>query len=86
MKGQNYFAKTGNRKMENMLIDFNLIKNEAERQKNRQIARLFDDLKGFSMPPLVEKRIKDAIYEVENSIIKFIQENGTHDKSNTNNN
>lgn len=70
--------------MENMLIDFNLIKDEAERQKNRQIARLFGDLKGFSMPPLVEKRIKDAIYELENSIIKFIQENGTYDKSNTN--
>lgn len=86
MKEQNYFAKTGNRKMENMLIDFNLIKDEAERQKNRQIARLFGDLKGFSMPPLVEKRIKDAIYELENSIIKFIQENGTYDKSNTNNN
>ena len=83
MKEQNYFAKTGNRKMENMLIDFNLIKDEAERQKNRQIARLFGDLKGFSMPPLVEKRIKDAIYELENSIIKFIQENGTYDKSNT---
>ena len=56
MKEQNNFAKTGNRKMENMLIDFNLIKDEAERQKNRQIARLFGDLKGFSMPPLVEKR------------------------------
>ena len=83
MKEQNNFAKTGNRKMENMLIDFNLIKDEAERQKNRQIARLFGDLKGFSMPPLVEKRIKDAIYELENSIIKFIQENGTYDKSNT---
>jgi len=83
MKEQNYFAKTGNRKMENMLIDFNLIKDEAERQKNRQIARLFGDLKGFSMPPLVEKRIKDAIYELENSIIKFIQENGTYDNSNT---
>lgn len=69
--------------MENMLIDFNLIKDEAERQKNRQIARLFGDLKGFSMPPLVEKRIKDAIYELENSIIKFIQENGTYDNSNT---
>lgn len=82
MKEQNNFAKTGNRKMENMLIDFNLIKDEAERQKNRQIARLFGDLKGFSMPPLVEKRIKDAIYELENSIIKFIQENGTHDNSN----
>ena len=83
MKEQNNFAKTGNRKMENMLIDFNLIKDEAERQKNRQIARLFGDLKGFSMPPLVEKRIKDAIYELENSIIKFIQENGTYDNSNT---
>ena len=85
MKGQNNFAKTGNREMENILIDFNLVKDETERQKNRQIARLFDDLQGFSMPPLVQKRIKEALYEMENGIIKFIQDNGTYDKSNTKN-
>jgi hypothetical protein len=79
MKEQNNFANTGNRKMENIFI--NSLKEEIERQKNRQIARLFDDLKGFPIPPLVEKRIKEAVYEIQNELTKFIQENG-YDKSN----
>ena len=79
MKEQNFFANIGNRKMENIFI--NSLKEEIERQKNRQIARLFDDLKGFPMPPLVEKRIKEAVYEIQNELTKFIQENG-YDKSN----
>lgn len=81
MKEQNNFANTGNRKMENIFI--NSLKEEIERQKNRQIARLFDDLKGFPMPPLVEKRIKEAVYEIQNELTKFIQENG-YDKSKQN--
>jgi hypothetical protein len=81
MKEQNNFANIGNRKMENIFI--NSLKEEIERQKNRQIARLFDDLKGFPMPPLVEKRIKEAVYEIQNELTKFIQENG-YDKSKQN--
>jgi hypothetical protein len=81
MKEQNNFANTGNRKMENIFI--NSLKEEIERQKNRQIARLFDDLKGFPIPPLVEKRIKEAVYEIQNELTKFIQENG-YDKSKQN--
>jgi hypothetical protein len=70
--------------MGNILIDFNLVKDETGRQKNRQIARLFDDIKGFPMPPLVQKRIKEALYEMENGIITFIQDNGIYDKSKQN--
>jgi hypothetical protein len=81
MKEQNNFANTGNRKMENIFI--NSLKEEIERQKNRQIARLFDDLKGFPIPPLVEKRIKEAVYEIQNELTKFLQENG-YDKSKQN--
>jgi|VirMetMinimDraft_7_1064189.scaffolds.fasta_scaffold04608_2 hypothetical protein len=70
--------------MGNILIDFNLVKDETGRQKNRQIARLFDDIKGFPMPPLVQKRIKEALYEMENGIITYIQDNGIYDKSKQN--
>jgi hypothetical protein len=70
--------------MGNILIDFNLVKDETGRQKNRQIARLFDDIKGFPMPPLVQKRIKEALYEMENGIITYLQDNGIYDKSKQN--
>jgi hypothetical protein len=36
------------------------------------------------MPPLVQKRIKEALYEMENGIITFIQDNGIYDKSKQN--
>ena len=65
--------------MENLIIES--IQQELERQTKRQIARLFTDLKGFTMPKLVEDRIKEAFYEVEAEVKKTIkQENGQHDQ------
>lgn len=65
--------------MENLIIES--IQQELERQTKRQIARLFTDLKGFTMPKLVEDRIKEAFYEVEAEVKKTIkQEIGQHDQ------
>jgi hypothetical protein len=65
--------------MENLIIES--IQQELERQTKRQIARLFNDLKGFTMPKLVEDRIKEAFYEVEFEVKKTIkQESGQHDQ------
>ena len=48
--------------------------NEISRQKNRQIARTLDDLKGLNLPKLIEDRIKQGFYDFESNLLEFIQE------------
>ncbi|MBM5782591.1 MAG: hypothetical protein FJ368_04125 [Pelagibacterales bacterium] len=54
---------------------------EINRQKNRQIARVLDDLADLKLPKLVEDRIKQGFYDMAENLNKIIQET-QNDKSN----
>lgn len=64
-------------------MDKGLILQELTRLKNRQIARTFSDINGFSMPKVIEDRIKQGFYDLANDLAEFIKnEIGQYDNSN----
>jgi len=64
-------------------MDKGLILQELTRLKNRQIARTFSDINGFSMPRVIEDRIKQGFYDLANDLAEFIKnEIGEHENSN----
>lgn len=63
------------------MIQETVIIQEINRQKNRQIARVLDDLADLKLPKLVEDRIKQGFYDMAENLNKIIQEN-QNDKSN----
>ena len=54
-------------------MDKGLILQELTRLKNRQIARTFSDINGFSMPKVIEDRIKQGFYDLANDLAEFIK-------------
>lgn len=64
-------------------MDKGLILQELTRLKNRQIARTFSDINGFSMPKVIEDRIKQGFYDLANDLAEFIKnEIGQYENSN----
>jgi len=68
--------------MEKENMEKGIILQEITRLRNRQVARTFSDINGFSMPKVVENRIKQGFYDLANDLEEFIKnEIGEYEKS-----
>lgn len=54
---------------------------EINRQKNRQIARVLDDLADLKLPKLVEDRIKQGFYDMAENLNKLLIQETQNDQS-----